>query len=377
MKLLALCKLNYKKYILELALLIILFFALFVPNIFTRMVVAVFLLAYTIFATKILKNTETLSEKNKRLMFQMFIFGAIYVVAYYIMGIYFGYYINPVQFSIKTIITFILPLTVIIISSEILRNVFVHEKDKISNILVIIDMVLIEVAIYWQVYDLSNLNDFLVVLGLIIFASIACNLLYNYICSRFGYKPIIIYRLITVLYLYIIPVVPDVYTFFRAVLRMVYPYIIYLFLEYMYGKNKIIDTYKSRTIRNVNVVIIIIIAILTTMLISCKFHVGILAIGSGSMARTINKGDAVVFVKYTDQEISKGDVIVFKKNNITIVHRVTNVITNNGEKQYYTKGDNNESEDMGYTVDSDIVGISKFKIKYIGYPSLWLSDIFN
>ena len=42
-----------------------------------------------------------------------------------------------------------------------------------------------------------------------------------------GDKPIIIYRLMTVLYVYLIPIIPDVLVFFRAILRMLYPYIIY------------------------------------------------------------------------------------------------------------------------------------------------------
>mgnify|MGYP003305586767 CR=1 FL=1 len=61
-------------------------------------------------------------------------------------------------------------------------------------------------------------------------------------------KPIIIYKLITLLYSYIIPIIPDVLVFFRSILRMIYPYIIYLVLEYSYSKETKNDIVKKNYI---------------------------------------------------------------------------------------------------------------------------------
>lgn len=107
-------------------------------------------------------------------------------------------------------------------------------------------MVLIDIILSYGVYDISNIDDFLVIIGFITFASVSCNLLYNYISKRFGYKPIIIYRLITSLYLYIIPIIPDMYILFQSVARMIYPYIMYLIIEYAYSKKSKINDYKGR-----------------------------------------------------------------------------------------------------------------------------------
>ena len=74
-------------------------------------------------------------------------------------------------------------------------------------------MVLIDLLIYTEVYDLAKLDDFLTILGFVFFASLSCNLLYNYIANRNGVRGIIIFRLITVLFVYIIPIVPDVFIF--------------------------------------------------------------------------------------------------------------------------------------------------------------------
>lgn len=113
------------------------------------------------------------------------------------------------------------------------------------------------------------------------------------------------------------------------------------------------------------------------MLVSCKFKYGILVIGSGSMTGSINKGDAVIFESYDNQNIFEGDVIIFKRDSLKVVHRVIDVKVVNGQYQYYTKGDANQNIDDSYVSKKDIVGISKFKIIYIGYPTIWLKDIFS
>lgn len=49
---------------------------------------------------------------------------------------------------------------------------------------------------------------------------------------------------------------------------------------------------------------------------------------------------------------------------------------NNNENIYYkTKGDHNSNYDSNLTSSNDVIGIYKFKIKYIGYPSLWLEQL--
>ena len=120
-------------------------------------------------------------------------------------------------------------------------------------------MVLIDLVIYWGVYNVRNLNDMLTIVGFILFASVACNLLYNYITYRFGSKGVIIYRLMTILYAYFIPYIPDIYIFFRSFLRMLYPYIIYLVLEYTYSKSNYATAYKDKKKNLISTFILVVI----------------------------------------------------------------------------------------------------------------------
>ena len=366
-----------KLYIIEFLLIIILCLALFVSKVFDKKILALFLLPIAIATVLLIKKKKAMSFYSRQVTWLMVGFGLIYLFVFYLMGIYFGYYKSPTQFGFKTIINFIIPFTVIIISSEYIRKTLIVQKGKLSKVLLTIVMVLIDLVIYAGVYNAFILDDMLTILGFILFASISCNLLYNYITYRFGSKGVIIYRLMTILYAYFIPYIPDIYIFFRSFLRMLYPYIIYLVFEYTYSKSNYAVAYKDKKKNLITTAVLTVVMALIIALISCRFRYGILVIGSGSMTGSINLGDAVVYESYHNQEINKGEVIIFTKENIKLVHRVINVENMNGEIRYYTKGDANTNIDSGYITKDSIIGTIVFRIRFIGYPTLWLRDIFS
>jgi signal peptidase I len=69
----------------------------------------------------------------------------------------------------------------------------------------------------------------------------------------------------------------------------------------------------------------------------------VMAVVSSSMVPTLNKGDLVI-VKGTEVEnIVVGDIIVYHNplQGVAVVHRVVDIKEENGERIFYTKGDNN------------------------------------
>ena len=362
---------------IEFALLITLSLALFVPNVMDRKLLALILTLFAIITKHFIKRKKTKSIYKKQVLWLMIGFGVIYLAVFYLMGIYFGFYKASARFGFKTLLNFILPFTFIIFSTEFIRNTLLNAKWKLSKVIVFICMVLIDLIIYTGVYDLTDFDDLLAVIGFIFFTSIACNLLYNYISIRYDSKGVIAYRLITILFVYIIPYIPDVYIFFRSFLRMIYPYIIYLVLEYTFSKTNYATKFKDREKSIISTTILFILMTILIALISCRFKYGVLVIGSGSMTGSLDKGDAIVFVKYDGGSLKNNEIIVFDKDKVKMVHRIVNFENVNGEYRYYTKGDINKNQDDGYRTKQDIIGKSLFKIKHIGYPSLWIRDIFE
>ena len=93
---------------------------------------------------------------------------------------------------------------------------------------------------------------------------------------------------------------------------------------------------------------------------------------SGSMETQISAGDVVV-VKETDtQSLKKGDIIAFKEDNVVITHRIDDITEENGEKRYITKGDNNNTQDVGYVLPEQVEGVFQFKIARLGNLAMFI-----
>ena len=102
-----------------------------------------------------------------------------------------------------------------------------------------------------------------------------------------------------------------------------------------------------------------------------------MVIGSRSMTGALNKGDVILFKKYENQELNDNQIIIFNYDGVQTIHRINKIIKVNDEYRFYTKGDANKKLDNGYRLEDDIYGIVKLKIPYIGYPTLWLRNLFN
>ena len=113
------------------------------------------------------------------------------------------------------------------------------------------------------------------------------------------------------------------------------------------------------------------------MLVSNHFKYGAYVIATPSMTGELNQGDVALYETLDDSPITEGQVIVFEKNGIVVIHRVEKIETVNGISRYYTKGDANDDMDAGYIHRSSIIGIVNFKIPYIGYPTIWIRNMFK
>ena len=80
--------------------------------------------------------------------------------------------------------------------------------------------------------------------------------------------------------------------------------------------------------------------------------------------------------KSEKNELKKGDVIQFTSGSKYVVHRIVDVDNDQyGNRIFVTKGDHNNGEDVGTVGYDQIVGKVSFVVKYIGYPSVWLSGM--
>jgi len=95
---------------------------------------------------------------------------------------------------------------------------------------------------------------------------------------------------------------------------------------------------------------------------------------SGSMEPELNIGDIIIARKTRQEEIEKGDIVSFREGSSVVTHRVVNIVEENGERLYQTKGDNNNVEDKNLVKYSQIEGIYFGKIEKIGNIALILKN---
>mgnify|MGYP000336816871 FL=1 len=376
-----------KLYFTEILLFSCFLITIIVSNKMTYTTSAIILTVSMLIVKSLLKKKNTKSLYQKQVFYLMFGFAIIYLALFFFIGILKNDFLRqPVTFEFKTLYRFIIPISISIITSEIMRSILLSQEGTIriknfqgdiSKVLTFVNMVLIDVLIYIGVYDLTSYEQFSAALGIVIFASISCNLFYNYTSKRYGMFGIIVYRMITILYTYIIPITPNIHIYLKSFFRMVYPYFLYLILEKTFSKTDFVVSYTTRRRNFIEITAIVITMTFITMLVSCEFKYGLLVVGSKSMTGTINMGDAIIFEQYKKQPIRNGQIIIFKSDGLQYVHRVIDIKDINGEIRYYTKGDANEKEDKGYITKKDIVGLTKLRIVGIGWPSLWFRDLFK
>lgn len=309
----------------------------------------------------------------------MLLIGIVQIVLYLLTGFLEGFSKNAISMSFNRFLTVILPIILILVVIELLRYMISvkFEKNNLIRILSITMFVLFDVTLFGSNVSFNSLDSLLEFLGITFFPSLVSNIVFDDMVVKYGYKPILVYRLLTTLCYYMLPIVPNMYILFRAIARIVIPLIFYFILSYMYDRVTFQEALKVKPKISISSIIILILVIIMAGLISCEFRYGILTIGSGSMTGTLNKGDIAFFEKFNGQELEIGDIIIFKRGKRNIVHRITQVGIFNDEYVYITKGDKNKVEDNGYVYQKNIQGIVHYRIKYIGYPSIWIRNLFN
>ena len=182
---------------------------------------------------------------------------------------------------------------------------------------------------------------------------------------------------ITTLYVYFLPktvAMPDALT---SCIKIILPILILAFVAVLYEKQRKKALNKNSKLSGVATALAIVIVVSVAMLISCQFKYGAIVIATESMTGELNKGDAVLYESYDGQPIAVDDILVIDKDGSVIVHRVVDISRVDGENRYVTKGDANDDKDYGYITEESILGVNRAKLPYVGYPTLWLRELFK
>ena len=303
----------------------------------------------------------------------------VYIFVYLISGLFVTFGKNPYSRTLKGIFLNIWSMGSVIIAREYIRyrlinNVYNKDK-KIMAIIVTILFILIDYRI-WVLFQETNITAYFVFLEIFkeLLPIISLNALYSYLAINNNYIASIIYELVTNLFLWLSPILPNAPWIMYSIINSIIPFVLILYIRY--EKNKL-DKFKSREkILNSdprNIIPLVIIIILVLWFALGVFPIKPVAIASGSMEDTIYVGDVVIVKKCDGNDVNVGDIIEYQMDGFTIVHRIVEKYQTKGKFYFRTKGDNNAQPDTEMVSEDQLIGKVVYKVRYIGYPAIWMN----
>ena len=318
---------------------------------------------------------------DKEIIRNILIYIFVYYIIIYLAGLFIGFARTIYSFTISNLVNNILPTFITIVLVETIRHELINKSNKSKIILVTscIVLILFEASYNFAAYNMAAKDEVYKYIGLVIIASISKNILMTVINTKTDAYPGIIYRTILEELIYVVIIVPNLGPYLESIALIILP----VFISFMIINNerrKVIDKPKDK--KRVNKIYLVVTAILLVLVLlnSGLIKYQIMVIGSNSMKEYMEKGDVIYLERLNKEEkkkLKKGEILVFTYDNKIISHRITRVIEREGQMYYTTKGDNNDQEDNAVVKGDNVIGKVLHRIKYVGLPSIWLSELFD
>lgn len=308
----------------------------------------------------------------------------IYIILYFLSGLIFGFERTPYSKDILSVLLNLWSFGSIIILQEYVRLQLVKNENKKMYSLVLTTLVFFVLNLNYSNF-LDNFTDFktiFIYVSSVLLPAIAESAILTYLVYTSGVKASIIYRLFVTIPPFLIPIVPSLDWFVTAVVGVVLPLAVYIYINYV---NVVKNERLSRGERK-RYSPVVYIPVFALIAVFAAFVMGLfkyqpVAVLSGSMSPTFNRGDAVIINKLTKQEkneLKKGDIIQFISGTRYVVHRIYKVTNDEyGNKAFITKGDHNNAPDSDQVSLDNVIGKVSFSVPLIGYPSVWLTGVIS
>lgn len=323
-------------------------------------------------------NVNLNSKLEKTVRNYTYIAILIYIIIYALSGIILTFGKNPYLNTVSGILTNLWIFGVEIIAKEYVRfqliqNVYGKNKYKIAILLSII-YVIGDLPISQILTSTINVAFIFAIFAKSIFPSLCKNLLCSYISINSSYYSAIIYNLLTNMFFWVSPILPNSPWIMNSIIDSSISIVLFLYIRYAkYKTSKFITKQEIKDANPRSIIILIVLVIFAVLFALGIFPIKPIAIATGSMKNELMVGDIAIIQKVDAKEIVVGDIIEYVVDDHSVVHRVIQKKQEDGIFYFKTKGDNNNTADNGIVTEKQLVGKMIFKIKYLGYPAIWLN----
>jgi len=375
-----------KLFIIQIVSIIILLFNTFYYEFLSEISIIIFLVVMLILLHIVfgIAHDNMLSTKlSKKLCL---FYSIAFLVLKYSVGLITGFYNNQYSITPKGILMNVIPVIIIILLEEICRFT-INERSGRKRLILMLNVViftLVDFSLIGSFAGIKSVETFLKLFTTSFMQVLFMNIGLTLISYKHGLKTALIYSFIFNLYKYLLPIVPGFNAYVETVVDMLIPIIIVVLLHigipevFKKKKNKE-DIRENQFITKLIGVLLFILILLIVGLNSNLFRYWACVVGSGSMEPTINIGDIIIIDKSYSKNtnvLDKGDILVFKIDDRFYTHRIIEVLYKDGEKQFITQGDREgQAVDNWIVTKNEVVGVTKFRLKYIGLPSIWIRNM--
>lgn len=256
---------------------------------------------------------------KKCIIRNMMIYTISYLIIMYGIGIFTGYVKTSYSLNPISIIKNIFPVIVLIIVQEIFRYHICKkgEKRKIIIAFSILLFILVDISLSIHLYNFADKSKIIELITLTMFPSIFRNTMLSFFVYKYGYTVCIIYQLITNVYLYTMPIFPNLSIYLESILAILLPIFVGSLIYLRFKKNTIKDIRDTSVVVKVATGIILFVTVIVIALYSNLFPYTIAVIGSGSMNPTLKIGDMILIDKtYREKKdrLKEGQVLVDRKS---------------------------------------------------------------
>lgn len=318
---------------------------------------------------------SSLYKKNANKMVVILLMATLLVT--YLLGFFVGFVKNGYITSINLFLKSVIPLLFIKVSREVIRYIVAKNSTykKLPIIITTVVFILFEVLSSYFTLTYIDGEQLFYFISITVLPCIAENLICSYLVYNFGLDTSLLYVLPYSLYSFIIPYLPALGNYINSVVYITLPFLIYMFtIRIVRYQNKEKININQKT-RNLFVIPIIVFLAVLAVLVSGLLRYKLIAIASDSMNPVFYRGDGIIYenIKYIE-EIEVGDILVFQNSGRIITHRVMGIVDTPEGRIYKTKGDSNNAMDNFDVYERDSIGVVRYVIKFVGYPTVWFSE---
>lgn len=303
---------------------------------------------------------------------------SLWVIGYFLSGLVTTYVQNPLMGTLRLALlnTLVYGATTLLLEYTRHRLILLTGRRHLLLVGGIIAVALAMIQVTTFTFYLPDAFSFVQMLGSVLLPLVTYHVVQTYLAYTSGFLSMVVYAIAWLVLYTLLPVMPKYDWYMVGMSAIVLGVFVIILLDRTrQDVERPLRTGKRQQGKLVNGLFIgcmIMLVLFMTGVFSYKPT----AIMSNSMHPVYNRGDMVIVrQKDSSTDIKIGDIIQYTAKSRTITHRVVVVVVDKDVVQYITRGDNSNSNDPWLISESQISGIVKARIPFIGYPTVIVNEM--